>query len=532
MKEIWDFLSSTTVIPDYNGILDIKRAVDITEDGVKNQIVHIGDDNSEEVISLSDESVFYVNIGWDGLTESESGTIYDYYHDTDKGNGMANSFEWTHYNENPDPHNYVVRFASSVPRVINKGMSAIHSMTGVKLKILGRPADFGERVFGLMDDPRLLNVACEAPGPDIVVNGDFTSVITGWNSTAGAILAIVAGGQSGNCLQITCDGSNNPLAFSNGISVTAGDVHTLSWYVKQGTESTFNVHVFDVQNVAFLVTYGETEATAAWVRHSAIFTVAEGCTSVQIFLKQIASAGAGTTILFDTVKMLPAYLDISGNDNDGKYLGTWATADRIAQEKAWLLSPNGTDAYIDCGDSDDLSYGDGSNDSAVTWFGMIEIVNSGIQTIISKRDDTTGSELREWSLIIQADETIKIIKHDESANVICTRTSDAALSVGLHSFVITDDGTGGITAANGITIYIDGALVASTAVNNANYVAMENLATPAYIGAYTAASGNPDAFFDGDFGCLGIDASEWTAADALAFHNICLAYYSEDGETL
>lgn len=227
-----------------------------------------------------------------------------------------------------------------------------------------------------------------------------------------------------------------------------------------------------------------------------------------------------------------SYVDISTKGNHGTPVGSWISGDRIRQGRTWVLDPNGYDAYINIGNSNDLSFGDGSNDSPFTAFGVIEATNTQIQMILSKLDITSGSTLREYSLHLQANGTFRIDKYDESAGVHCNRITDAALSIGKHSLVIVDDGTGGAIAANGITIYVDGVAVASTATNNGAYVAMENTATDAWIGAYEGTGGAPTGFFGGDFGCLGIDDAEWAAMTAWRFHQLCLAFYSEDGSGL
>ena len=133
--EAWDYLSEVT--PDYVATtLDIKRKITITEEGEKNQVVHLGDDGSEEIISFGDDSIFYANLPWDLLKESESGTIYDMYHDSTKANGIARSFQWVHYGEKNDQHTYTVRFASKMSRELKSG--DVHGMKGIRLKLLGR----------------------------------------------------------------------------------------------------------------------------------------------------------------------------------------------------------------------------------------------------------------------------------------------------------------------------------------------------------------------------------------------------------
>lgn len=245
----------------------------------------------------------------------------------------------------------------------------------------------------------------------------------------------------------------------------------------------------------------------------------------------IATVAAGTLTLVAGDSLTA---EVAGDrvtiDCIATYQGTWASGDRELHGRTYVLDPNGTDAYLNVGDGDRLSVGNGSNDSAATWFGVIEVVDSiTSQFILSKRDITTGSELREYAHWINSSELLKIEIFDESANVGCSRIINTALSVGIHSYAITYNGVGGANAADGITIYIDGLEVASTATNNGAYVAMENLTVPVWIGANEGTGGTPAAFMTGDFGLQGMDGVEMSAEDAYNFDLIARAYYSVDG---
>ena len=133
--EIYDYLPSILVVPDYDYILDVSPQSVIIEDGYKNQIVHLGDDDSEAITSFSDNSIFHVRLTWQVLNEADAGTIFDWYHDPAKANGMARSFKWQDHGVS-DIHTYVVRFASKIPRTIK--IAQIFGFSGVLLKILGR----------------------------------------------------------------------------------------------------------------------------------------------------------------------------------------------------------------------------------------------------------------------------------------------------------------------------------------------------------------------------------------------------------
>jgi hypothetical protein len=131
---MYDFLS--TVSSDYDYTLTLRARGTIIEDGYKNQVIHIGDDNSEERITLSSGSVFYIELPFSTLSESDSGTIFDIYHDPAKANGMGNSFKYTAY----DGHTYVVRFDCKLDRSLGPG-SKIWGIPTVRLRVLGRIAD-------------------------------------------------------------------------------------------------------------------------------------------------------------------------------------------------------------------------------------------------------------------------------------------------------------------------------------------------------------------------------------------------------
>jgi len=103
---------------------------------------------------------------------------------------------------------------------------------------------------------------------------------------------------------------------------------------------------------------------------------------------------------------------------------------------------------------------------------------SATQFIISKQHATVN---REWSFHVDG-QILYFRLFDQSAAVYCERTTDTALTAGWHLVVGTYDSTGGATAANGIILYVDGAVVDSTASNDASYVAMENLASNVAIG--------------------------------------------------
>jgi len=229
---------------------------------------------------------------------------------------------------------------------------------------------------------------------------------------------------------------------------------------------------------------------------------------------QCEDPGAGTMI------------DVSGQGHDGTYQGSMTTGDRIKKGMGWALDIDGIDDHVDLGDSDDFSFGDGSNDEDVTWFGVFEFMHhSATQGIISKADWEQGLNKREWYLRMSINDTFEVYLIDESTDVYTYRIQDSALSFGWHSYTVTYDGAGGANAADTIKIYIDGVLVPSTATNNASYTAMENLSTPVLIGSFENLSTGRHNFFIGDIAMSGLDGSVWSAKSIWMFHQLCKGLY-------
>ena len=129
-SEIYDFLSIVT--PDYDYTLEIHVQGAIKEEGYKNQVIHRADDNSRKVVTLSTGSMFFVYWDWAQLSEADSGTLFDLYHDPVKANGMARSFKW----EGHDGHTYVVVFNCK----FNRAGTAVTrwGVPGVCLEIIGK----------------------------------------------------------------------------------------------------------------------------------------------------------------------------------------------------------------------------------------------------------------------------------------------------------------------------------------------------------------------------------------------------------
>ena len=129
-KKMSDYFTGT-ITADYTTALNITAQGVVTEEGYKNQVVRIADDNSEERVTLATGSIFYVTWNWNQLSESDAGTIWALYNDPAKANGMGRTFKWTAH----DGTNYVARFDCKLSRSGNA--LSRWGYQGVRVRVLG-----------------------------------------------------------------------------------------------------------------------------------------------------------------------------------------------------------------------------------------------------------------------------------------------------------------------------------------------------------------------------------------------------------
>ena len=139
-------------------------------------------------------------------------------------------------------------------------------------------------------------------GPELVTNGGFASVTTGWTAVRSTI-ASVAGGQDGNCLEITRTGDPNQYAYQQISGLTIGLTYSISGYVKSGTSGNeaFVIGILD-SGWAEITSLSGT-SSGSWVQSSGTFAT----TDSTIILWLIKSSVTAGTMLFDTVSLFETH---------------------------------------------------------------------------------------------------------------------------------------------------------------------------------------------------------------------------------
>jgi len=150
----------------------------------------------------------------------------------------------------------------------------------------------------------------------------------------------------------------------------------------------------------------------------------------------------------------------------------------------YSMSFDGTNDYIDCGDSNDFSFGNGTTDSPFSvsfWLNASTFAtNLGI---ISK--DYDGSN-REWTIgqFSSSNKIRFLLKNNGGGNQQSIDSTNTLSTGQWYHIVCTYDGSGGNNAADGLTIYIDGTAETPTNITKQTYTAMANTIAPLTFGAY------------------------------------------------
>ena len=138
----------------------------------------------------------------------------------------------------------------------------------------------------------------ETLGSELVTNGGFDSATTSWTPTRSTI-ASIAGGQSGNCLEITwASGSTQYAAQGLGTVATVGKVYKITWQVKSGTSGD-EAYIIRVWDGSDYVVSDERTSSSSWVEGTAFWLAATTTITVELWKNSSTEA----TMLFDTISV-------------------------------------------------------------------------------------------------------------------------------------------------------------------------------------------------------------------------------------
>jgi hypothetical protein len=182
----------------------------------------------------------------------------------------------------------------------------------------------------------LMNVYVETlncdTGTTLVTNGGFDSATTGWTAVASATLASIAGGQSGNCLQVTNGAAAAGYGYQS-LTTVVGQRYRVNVYFKAGTAGAGGIKVGTSAADGTYVNITPTDTS--WTLYTRYFTATTTITVVTLYSGDSTS---GNTGLYDTVSVVAvgsvtmAYATNGGSSftNIGETGGTSIVADGIS----------------------------------------------------------------------------------------------------------------------------------------------------------------------------------------------------------
>ncbi len=209
----------------------------------------------------------------------------------------------------------------------------------------------------------------------------------------------------------------------------------------------------------------------------------------------VADSGSNpvTDNTYTTSNYLVADLDsgdtISNLKIDSKRI---SLAGAVQSTGTWTLTGDaydfdGTDDYISITDTDDLSFGDGTDDNPFSISSWVYIDDATNFNIISKGIYNTDGE---WRFYSGADDKVYFQFYDESvADTYVGRMFNTALTEGEWVSLIATYSGDSTSDSNsffqdGIKIYLNGNRADNTDVESGAYVAMENLDHNVWLGRY------------------------------------------------
>ncbi len=232
---------------------------------------------------------------------------------------------------------------------------------------------------------------------------------------------------------------------------------------------------------------------------------------------------------------MPDGADTTTNTDLSRHGFTWTydatvAGKHVQQGSGVLLNFDGSTDEADTPDNARFSRGGGSPDQAMAIVCVVEADDAtpaADTTVISKWDEDTDAELREWRVLLTTTNGYPRIElYDESANAFIGREDQTALTVNtVTHLVFTYDGSG---SNEGIRIYKNGVRVDDADSSSGTYLGMEDLGTKLLLAHNLSAASTPvaEGFWDGGMGMVMQYGKDFTVEEAWENYQSCRAYFN------
>jgi len=170
---------------------------------------------------------------------------------------------------------------------------------------------------------------------------------------------------------------------------------------------------------------------------------------------------------------------------------------------------DGIDDYVDCGDNDNLSFGNGTTDSPFSISAWINMTDATKFRIVNKRNSSKS----EYHFTTGGSDTLSFNIFDFSTGGFISRKYNTALTSYEGQWIHVSATYDGSSSASGMKLYLNGTRVDDTTSTGGTYVAMENTNAPFNIGKQIT------DFANGLIDEVAIFNTELSASDVTTIYN-------------
>lgn len=240
------------------------------------------------------------------------------------------------------------------------------------------------------------------------------------------------------------------------------------------------------------------------------------------FKRIVDPANIRRMIFFDRNGADTTLKDKSNNKKDATLSLAAASLDPANTGKARVLNFNASGDYWYFEDSDDLSFGNGSTDSAFSIVLCVKPNNMNVYYLLSKSSSLTGDTKNEYNFLVNTN-TFYVSLVDNSAGGYIGRLSYNSFATdtsAYHTYIVTYSGS---NTNSGIKIYRDAVQIDKTNYSSGSYSAMENLG--AKVGCYsTNSSGGKASIANAKYAFVSIVSEELSPSKIISIDTLLRKY--------
>ncbi len=176
------------------------------------------------------------------------------------------------------------------------------------------------------------------------------------------------------------------------------------------------------------------------------------------------------------------------------------------------IALDGVDDFVDCGDNDNLSFGNGTTDTPFSISAWVNMADATRFRVVNKGADFSNNY--EYIFATGNTDILVFNLYDSSTGARIARKYDTALTSFQGQWIHLVATYNGSSTSSGMKIYLNGSRVDDAQNDSGSYTAMENGTNPFEIGASTSGG----VYSNGAIDEVAIFSTELSASDVTAIY--------------